>query len=469
MVWWRHLSLAAQFAMVAAAVIGITMAVLGSWVALRIETSVIRHTGLAAALYMDRFVEPHVQDLAITNSLSAEAKNALGDLMTSARIGKQMVAIKIWDADGTVAYASEPELIGQRFPITDKLAEALAGSVAAEFDELDAEENILERQSRRHILEIYAPIRQTGTEQIIGVAEFYQISDQLANELARARGESILVVGCLSLIMLAALSGIVGRGSRTITSQQQALSERVAELSRLLEQNTELRERVAEATRRLSENNERFLRRFSAELHDGPVQLIGLALLRLSGLFPRAKGDEKPEQDPDYQIIRNALKDAMGEIRDLSHGLALPELENLSCAGAMELAIGNHERRSGTEVQSFYADDVPATIPASVKICAYRFVQEGLNNALRHAGGAGQRVAMHWDGSCLSFEVNDSGPGMAGKAPASAQSGLGLPGLRDRIVALGGTMTIISDPGFGTSLRASFSFVAGELQCEGRA
>ena len=462
--WWRHLSLAAQFAIAAAVVIGITMAALGTWVVSRIETSVIRHTALAAALYMDRFVEPHVQELATGNTLSEESRSALHDLMTNARIGKQMVAIKIWDADGTIAYSSEPELIGQRFPISDKLALALSGTVAAEFDELDAEENVLERRLRRHILEIYAPIRQTGTEQIIGVAEFYQISDQLANELMWARGESIFAVACLSLIMLAALSGIVGRGSRTIASQQSALSERVAELCRLLDQNDELRQRVADANRRSSESSERFLRRYSAELHDGPVQLIGLALLRLSALFP---GAEAGKPDTDAEIIQSALKDALREIRDLSHGLALPELENMTCAGAMDLAVANHERRSGTTVETFYAEDVPADIPASVKTCAYRFVQEGLNNAFRHAAGIGQQVALLWDGCCLTFEVKDAGPGIAGRTPADPKSGLGLPGLKDRIESLGGTMQIISTPGAGTCLRARFPLVEPELQVGG--
>lgn len=460
---WRQLNLTSQFAIVAAIVIGIAMAVLGTWVAGQIETSVIRHTAVAAALYMDRFVEPHVQELATGNTLSSKSQAALRDLRTNERIGKELVDIKVWRTDGTVVYSSQEQLIGQRFPLEGNLRMALQGIVGAEFDELEAEENVLERRMSRHMLEIYAPIRETGSGRVIAVAEFYQLSDQLANELMWARGESALVVGALSLFMLVALSGIVRRGSRTITTQQKTLSERVSELSRLLTQNDELRQRVADANRRSAEHSEQFLRRVSAELHDGPVQLIGLVLLRLDGLCPRSKPPEPPLPNKDLEIVRGALKDALTEIRDLSHGLAMPELENVSYTGALDIAVSNHERRSGTVVETQYSEHLPASIPASIKTAAYRFVQEGLNNAFRHADGLGQRVETHWDGNHLTVEVSDEGVGIQNKPPVSAKNGLGLNGLRDRIEALGGTMAITSAPEAGTCLKAIFPLIDGEV------
>lgn len=459
---WRQLNLTTQFAIVASIVIGITMAVLGTWVGSRIESSVIRHTALAAALYMDRFVEPLVQDLASTDKLSDKSLTALRDMITNARVGKSLLDVKIWRPDGTVVYSSQDKLIGQHYPLEGNLAVALQGNVGAEFDELEAEENISEKAMQRHILEIYAPVRETGTQRIIGVAEFYQVSDQLASELAWARAETIFGVVCLALLMLGALSGIVRRGSRTITAQQIALSERVEELSRLLTQNGELRQRVAEANRRSSEHTEHFLRRVSAELHDGPVQLIGLGLLRLDGIVPRPKDGEKAPPNKDLEIIRGALKDALSEIRDLSHGLAMPELEDVTFTGALEIAISNHERRSGTLVDVVIGEEMPESIPASIKTCAYRFVQEGLNNAFRHADGAGQRVETSWDGQLLTIEVSDRGPGITEKPQTSSKSGLGLPGLRDRIEALGGTMSIVSLPDSGTRLKAVFSLIDGE-------
>jgi signal transduction histidine kinase len=451
---WGQWSLATQFNVVAAIVIGISMAVLGRWVASRIETGVITNTAAAAALYMDRFVEPHVQDLANSASLSAASLAAISELVETRGFGEHVVEVKIWRPDGTLVFSNPPGLIGTKHPIGESLASALRGRVVAEFDDLRDEENIPERELHVPLLEIYSPIREVNSGRVIAVAEFYQLGHELKTELSWAQFEGTLIVGGLSLLMLGALIGIVRRGSGTIISQQYALNGRVADLSRSLMLNEELRQDIAGANRRASESNERFLRRVSAELHDGPVQLIGLALLRLDGINP-ATPKETARSTETMEIVRGALKDALAEIRGLSHGLALPELENLSFEEALELAISNHERRSGTSVTVAVPDQLP-DVPASIKTCVYRFVQEGLNNAFRHADGAEQRVEVTCDSAGFVVEVSDKGPGISDTPHASAKSGIGLTGMRDRIESLGGAMLIKVVPGQGTRLQATF-------------
>jgi signal transduction histidine kinase len=453
---WQKCSLAARFTIVATIVVGISMALLGRWVATRIETSVITNTATAAALYMDRFVEPHVQDLATGEVLGAQARDALSRLVKTKVFQQHVIGVKIWRPDGTIVYSNFESLIGKRFPVSKALAKALAGTVAPEFNHLGNEESLGEHALGVPLLEIYSPIRQTNTPRIIAVAEFYQLADSLARQLESARLEGFLMVGGLSLLMLAALIGIVRQGSRTIANQQIALNGRISDLSKSLALNQDLRERLADANRRATESGERFLRRVSAELHDGPVQLIGLALLRLDGIGAAARAkDGNPVADDTLEIVRGALKDALGEIRGLSHGLALPELENQSFLEALDLAIANHERRSGTSVNVCFPQHLPA-IPASIKTCAYRFVQEGLNNAFRHADGTGQRVNVSWDGAKLDIEVSDEGPGIS-DVNVSGKGGLGLAGMRDRIESLGGSMLIIGMAGQGTRLQASFA------------
>jgi signal transduction histidine kinase len=365
------------------------------------------------------------------------------------------VDLKIWRPDGTIAYSKRPDLIGQKMEPGESLSMAASGVVAAEFDHLSDEENVSERALNMPLLEIYSPIRESGTERIIAIAEIYQAGDHLAGELRAAQFQAALVVGGLSFLMLAALIGIVRRGSQIIGSQKTSLNERILELSRSLAINEELTQRVADANRRASESGERFLRRVSAELHDGPVQLIGLSLLRLDGLTaPKDAGRARETSE----VIRSALQDALSEIRGLSNGMALPELETLSLEETLELAISNHERRSSTSVAISLPHGCPS-VPASVKTCAYRFVQEGLNNAFRHAAGAGQQVALSWDGKVLAIEVSDAGPGLAGSNPPSSKSGLGLVGMRDRIESLGGSMEVTSGEDGGTRLRASFHLV----------
>jgi signal transduction histidine kinase len=101
--------------------------------------------------------------------------------------------------------------------------------------------------------------------------------------------------------------------------------------------------------------------------------------------------------------------------------------------------IEAHMARTGTEVQLTEAE-VPG-LSAAAKICLYRFVQEGLNNAWRYAEGQGQRVAMEVAGARLTVVVSDEGPGYPAVAqPMAEDGGMGLAGLRDRVESLGGTL-----------------------------
>jgi hypothetical protein len=99
---------------------------------------------------------------------------------------------------------------------------------------------------------------------------------------------------------------------------------------------------------------------------------------------------------------------------------------------------------------------VPTNMSSLHKVCIYRFVQEGLNNAYRHAAGIGQTVHAISDGHELTVEVADQGPGFS--LPSSGGGGLGLTGLRDRVESLGGKFSLETEPGSGTRIRASFQF-----------
>ncbi len=80
------------------------------------------------------------------------------------------------------------------------------------------------------------------------------------------------------------LFGIVRRGNDTIVRQENALRTQVSELSTLLNQNEQLRDRVRTAAERTTTLSERNLRRISSDLHDGPGQMMALAMLRLERL-----------------------------------------------------------------------------------------------------------------------------------------------------------------------------------------
>jgi signal transduction histidine kinase len=139
-------------------------------------------------------------------------------------------------------------------------------------------------------------------------------------------------------------------------------------------------------------------------------------------------------------------------VRNLCRGLTLPELEGLSLAQTLERAIGAHERRTGCAVdRDFSAGPWPEmAAPHPILICIYRFVQEGLMNAYRHAPGAAVRVGCDCAAGRLIVFVADEGPGFdPEQVRPVATAGLGLPGLRERVESIGGSFRIDTALGAG--------------------
>jgi signal transduction histidine kinase len=451
---WSNLSLAGQFVGAAMTVMFCTMTIYGLWLDERIKAGLVHSTASGAALYINSAVEPHLQSLTHDVALNAKARRALDTLFTSPPLSGKVVVMKIWARDGTVLYSNRKEIIGKTFPVTARLASAWSGTVSAQLEDEQDQDNAVERQLRAPLLEIYAPVREIGSDHIIAVVEFYQIANQLRIAVQQARAQSSLVVAIVTLAMLSVLFVIVRRGSRTIETQQNALHERISQLSGLLAQNESLRQRIDELYVRSAETHEAFLRRVGHELHDGPAQLIALALLRLDGLKPKPGEDDGKQQD--YERIKGALIDALADIRNISAGLILPELEDASPADVLRLAARNHERRTGTRVRC-EVDSLPLKLSPLLKSCLYRFTQAALNNAYQHAGGTGQAVSGTHRNGVVEIAVSDAGPGFRfPEAKTANGTRLGLISMRDRVVSLGGTFDLASTPGAGTRLTARF-------------
>jgi len=252
------------------------------------------------------------------------------------------------------------------------------------------------------------------------------------------------------------LYGIVRLGGGVIRQQQGALQSQVRQLTELLEQNESLSRQLRKAFRNSTENNENLLRRVSADLHDGPAQYMGLALLRLDTLSDGLDEEAKAKIRPNVDELRRSLDDSLTELRLISRGLAFPDLEQMPLEKVIQTAIQSHIQRTHSEVatdlQLQGAGVQPGTL---VKITAFRTVQEALTNAFRHAQGAGQRVRAEYVQDQLILSISDEGDGFDVSSLGQYSSGLGLPGLRERLKAIGGVFRIDTNPGEGTTLVAT--------------
>ncbi|SFO67056.1 Signal transduction histidine kinase [Mesorhizobium sp. NFR06] len=448
---WSGLSLAWQFVIAGGIGLLAVMLVVGLWVTSQIRDGVLHNSAATTALYVDSVIAPLLPDMRKSQELDDTVKRALDETLGQGALGKRLVSFKLWRRDGTILYSKDPDLIGRRITPNANLIAAFAGNVMVKYNRLEDEEDEKERSMGVPLLEIYNPVREPWSGEVVAVTEFYELSGDFEESLHSALLWSWLVVAAATATALALLSGIVFRGSRTIVTQQAALEAKVSELQKTLAQNSSLRQRVQRASRRATAINERYLRRIGADLHDGPAQLVALAALRMDSPVLIDPATSSTLREAEIAGIHRTLGEAMREIRGICNGLVLPQIEAQAIADILRLAVNEHERRTDTKVLLTLPERLPE-LGTSEKISIYRFVQEGLNNAYRHGKGKGQQVRATTKGGKLVVEVLDTGPGFD---PARSE-GLGLAGLRERIESIGGQFETLSGPG-GTRLVITLS------------
>jgi signal transduction histidine kinase len=183
------------------------------------------------------------------------------------------------------------------------------------------------------------------------------------------------------------------------------------------------------------------LRRIERDLHDGAQARLVALSMNLGRAEERLAG--QPEAAALVRAAREDASLAIAELRDLARGIAPPILADRGLKAAIEALA----RRSAIGV-TIDADPDRRPLPV-VETAAYFVVAEALTNVAKHAGGAAARVRVTLDDDdALVLEIADEGPG--GADPA----GSGLNGLRSRVEALDGTLSITSPAGGGTTIRA---------------
>ena len=454
----RHfgsMSLSTRFAIAVAVAMALSGLIVGTVVNRIITTSAISNAAAATAIVMDGLLLPLVREVDDSGSLSIGPSEALQDMLSRGALGGRIHSIKLWRPDGVVAYAQDRTMIGKQFEMFDALERALRGELVAEIEELDHEESAYERQLGIPLLEVYTPIRDPWTGRILGVAEFYENATVLIETLRQATLIVLAITIGATLLVGTTLFGIVHQASLTIERQRRDLRMRTLEAERLSEVNRQLRLRVQRAAARGLAMNERHVRQLSADLHDGPAQLIGFAALRISSLK-----DVPPAWEAECSTIKQTLDEAMRDIRNICSGLSLPEIGGLELGDVLRRAVKAHERRTGTQV-ALEIGEIDGIVAPSMKYCAYRFVQEGLNNAYRHAEGRDQTIHCGTRDGEL-FIMLKNGPATC-PCLDEGERPLGLVGLRERVEVLGGTFGFSAEQGAPVEMWMALPFGTGDM------
>jgi len=458
---WREamqrLDLSQRFMLAALVVLLAGMIGIGAWVEQQIIVRVIHRAGATTAMFVDSFISPNLQELGSVDALLPEHVGAIQNLLQDTPMGKQIVALKVWDTRGKLLYSTDPSATGKTYPMHEGLLRARLGEVVSSVSLLDEEENKALGKVHDHLLEIYSPVWLSGTDQVIAVAEFYQLTTDLDTEINQIKRQTWLVVGFTIIAIYLLLAGFVRNASNTINAQQKELSQKVNQLTDILAQNEELHARVRRASASVAQLNEGYLKRVGSELHDGPAQDLSLSILKLGSLAVRL---EKPLDTTTIAAINSqlteiegSLQNALKEMRGIAAGLSIPHLDELNLSETVTRAVRAHERRTGTQAK-LEIGSIPEQTSLPVKITVYRIIQEALNNAFRHAGASGQRVELFSDKQGLQLRVSDKGPGFVLPKSISWDGRLGLGGMRERVISLGGEFRVESTPGQGTIIHA---------------
>jgi signal transduction histidine kinase len=137
-------------------------------------------------------------------------------------------------------------------------------------------------------------------------------------------------------------------------------------------------------------------------------------------------------------------------VQRISSDLRPGPLHELGLAAALEWQLAEFQKRSGI-VTTLAVPEGELAITERISIALYRALQEALTNVARHANASRVRVALRMEADALSLDVGDDGRGITHDEQRGSHS-LGLLGLRERALTLGGTVTISGDPATGTNV-----------------
>jgi signal transduction histidine kinase len=225
-------------------------------------------------------------------------------------------------------------------------------------------------------------------------------------------------------------------------SSRSRQTEELRERAERLELERELNARAAVAEERA---------RIARELHDIVGHSVSVMTVQASAVRRLLREDQEREREA-LQTVEDTGRAALAEMRRLVGVLRRPEeAPALVPQPSLEYVdkLVEQSREAGLDTKLLLEGE-PADLPQGIDLTAYRFVQEGLTNAIKHANAKHAEVVVRYDNGTVELVVRDDGTG-DGKGGGS---GHGLVGIRERVAVYGGELSAGPRPEGGYELRA---------------
>jgi two-component system sensor histidine kinase UhpB len=185
--------------------------------------------------------------------------------------------------------------------------------------------------------------------------------------------------------------------------------------------------------------------RVAQELHDE----IGQTLTAVTIQAERAADGDPELASAALRQVAEAVRDSLDEVRRIARELRPEALDDLGLVNALIALCARVRSEEGPRVSRELQGELPPLSP-DVELVVYRIAQEGLTNALRHAGARSVTLSLKVDAETVTLRVSDDGAGMPAELPGGTA---GIAGMRERALLVGGRLSIESRPERGTEVR----------------
>ena len=176
--------------------------------------------------------------------------------------------------------------------------------------------------------------------------------------------------------------------------------------------------------------------RIAREIHDNVGHLLSRSLLQMGALLAITDKEKQPVQYAAAESVKSTLNSAMNSIRESVHGL---RDDSLDLKRAVEEAVSEMRGSYKVHLETDFSEDMPA----AVKLCFIATVKEAMSNIIKHSSADEVSVTIREHPALYQLCISDNGKG--GK---TANDGMGLANMRDRVESLHGFMRIDSENGF---------------------
>jgi signal transduction histidine kinase len=201
----------------------------------------------------------------------------------------------------------------------------------------------------------------------------------------------------------------------------------------------------------------RRLTRLALDVHDGPMQNLAVIGFSLGDMRRRMQAIVPPEHhtkiDDGMEAISAELGRVESELRALITALEHGAIKSIPLLDALELEIGEFEKRTGTPVELMF-DSEARTETDSQRIALQSVTRAALANIGKHAGASAVTIRVYGAADTVTLEIEDDGCGFRSDKP-TRPGRFGLTGMRERVELLGGDFRVTSRPGGPTAIRAS--------------